>query len=86
MKQITLDPLGTRPLSEFSYGGEVVQEPDGRKVSDAEWADCLFNGDSAPGIKLEWWRHVPTGTWFRLRRDTLRDEFIPDQSGEAGKA
>jgi len=84
MKQITLDPLGTRPISEFSYGGEVVEEPDGRSVSDTEWADYLFHVDSAPGVKLEWWRHIPTGIWFRLRRDTLRDEFLLAHSSEAG--
>jgi sarcosine oxidase subunit delta len=84
MKHITLDPIGTRPLSEFSYGGEVIDEPEGDRLSDREWAGYLFNADGAPGVKLEWWRHVPTGIWYRLRRDTVTDEFILDQpKGEA---
>ena len=86
MKQITLDPIGTRPLSEFTYAGEVVPEPAGDAVSDAEWADYLFNTEGAPGVKLEWWRHVPTGIWFRLQRDTLADEFITGQSAGKDKA
>ena len=85
MKQIFLNPLGVRPLSEFSYGGEVIAEPDGSTLSDTEWADYLFNVDSAPGVKLEWWRHVPTGIWFRLRRDTFSDEFIACESTEAAR-
>ena len=33
---------GPRNISEFVYGGEVVEMPDPATASDAEWADHVF--------------------------------------------
>ena len=45
-------------------------------MSDAEWADYVFNRDGAPGVKREWWYHLASGVWFIAEHDTLRDEFV----------
>jgi sarcosine oxidase subunit delta len=67
---------GPRALLEFVYGGEVRPMPDTTHTSDAQWADYLFNRNGAPGIKHEWWCHVPSNTWFIAERDTTRDEIL----------
>lgn len=50
--------------------------PDAATVTDEEWADYVFNRSGEPGIKREWWYHMPSGTWFIAERDNCRDEFI----------
>jgi sarcosine oxidase, subunit delta len=75
MKLITCPINGTRPISEFFYGGEVRATPD-PLVEDAVWADYLFNRSGAPGIQQEWWCHTPSNTWFIAERDTLRDQIL----------
>ena len=50
--------------------------PNPDAASDAEWADYVFNRNGAPGVRAEWWYHLPSGTWFIAERDTLRDEFL----------
>ena len=67
---------GTRPISEFIYGGEFRVMPDPSTTSDTAWADYVFNRNNAPGIKKEWWLHSPSGIWFIAERDTMCDEVI----------
>jgi sarcosine oxidase, subunit delta len=76
MKLLRCPINGLRPLQEFSFGGEFRPQPDPDKASDVEWADYVFNRAGEPGIKLEWWYHLASGTWFIARHDTVRDEFL----------
>ncbi|MEO8039418.1 MAG: sarcosine oxidase subunit delta, partial [Betaproteobacteria bacterium] len=29
-----------------------------------------------PGVKVEWWYHIASGTWFLAERDTLADRVL----------
>jgi sarcosine oxidase subunit delta len=73
MKLMTCPINGPRVISEFAYGGEVRTMPDPEKTSDAAWADYVFNRNSLPGVKHEWWCHTPSGVWFVAERDTATD-------------
>lgn len=73
MKLMPCPVNGPRPVSEFAYHGEVRAMPDPGTCSDGQWADYVFNRNGAPGVKREWWYHVPSGTWFIAERDTERD-------------
>jgi sarcosine oxidase, subunit delta len=74
MKLLTCPLNGTRPLSEFVYGGEYRQAPDQDTCTDSEWAMFVHNRSGAPGDKKEWWYHSPSGTWFIAERNTLTDQ------------
>ena len=50
--------------------------PDPETCSDAAWADYVFNRSGVPGVKREWWLHVPSGVWFIAERDTVRDRVL----------
>ncbi|MDV2995571.1 MAG: Sarcosine oxidase subunit delta [Chroococcidiopsis sp. SAG 2025] len=76
MKMMTCPINGTRPISEFIYGGEVRSMPDPQTVDDQTWAEYVFNRTSVPGIKQEWWCHTPSNTWFIAERNTLTDEIL----------
>ena len=67
---------GPRNISEFVWGGEVREEPDPSRSSDAEWADHVFLHDNQPGVVREWWLHAPTAFWFIAERNTLTDEIL----------
>jgi sarcosine oxidase subunit delta len=67
---------GPRNISEFVWAGEVVEEPDPNRCSDAEWADYVFLRDNRPGVVREWWLHAPTAYWFIAERNTLTDEIL----------
>ena len=74
MKLLTCPLNGTRPISEFVYGGEYRQAPDQDTCTDSEWASYVHNRSGAPGDKKEWWYHSPSGTWFIAERNTLTDQ------------
>ncbi|HWU34925.1 MAG TPA: sarcosine oxidase subunit delta [Methylovorus sp.] len=74
MKLLTCPVNGTRPLSEFVFGGELRAMPDPAAVSDSAWAAYVYNRIGAPGLKKEWWYHSPSGTWFVAERNTLTDQ------------
>jgi sarcosine oxidase subunit delta len=74
MKMLNCPINGLRPIDEFAYGGEVREMPDAQQCSDAEWADYVFNRSGAPGLKQEWWYHVPSGTWLIAERNTATDQ------------
>jgi len=76
MKLIDCPLIGTRPASEFVYGGSWRAMPEPESCSDAEWARYVFHRDGAPGIKRELWCHLPSGTWLVAERDTLTDSFL----------
>ena len=65
---------GERAETEFSYGGEAgikrPLQPDA--LSDAEWADYLFNRKNPRGMHEELWNHAQgCRRWFKVLRDTV---------------
>jgi len=76
MKILTCPVNGPRPVSEFAFGGEVRTMPDAATCTDGEWADYVFNRTGIPGVKIEWWYHIASGTWFFAERDTVADRVI----------
>ena len=76
MKLLRCPINGVRPLQEFTYGGDVREQPHPNVVSDHQWADYVFNRAGEPGLKREWWYHIASGTWFIAERDTQKDEFV----------
>ena len=76
MKLLSCPVNGTRGISEFAYGGEFRSMPDPAAATDVIWADYVFNRDSIPGIKREWWCHTASGVWFIAERDTLTDTVL----------
>ncbi|KAA0874430.1 sarcosine oxidase subunit delta [Nitrincola tapanii] len=78
MKLFDCPVIGRRPISEFDYFGEVRRPPvqaDGSVAPDV-WSDFVFNRAGAPGVLREWWYHRPTGRWYVMERDTLKDEVL----------
>lgn len=76
MKLLTCPVNGPRPVSEFVYGGEVRPMPDPDACSDVEWAAYVFNRNGVPGVKIEWWYHAASGTWFHAERDVTADRVL----------
>lgn len=76
MKIMNCPLNGPRNISEFVWGGEVVEEPDPRTSSDATWAEHVFLHDNQPGIVREWWLHAPTAFWFIAERNNVTDEIL----------
>jgi sarcosine oxidase, subunit delta len=76
MKLMTCPINGARVVAEFTYGGEFRTMPDPASTSDAAWAEYVFNRDSVPIVKREWWCHTPSGTWFIAERDTASDQVL----------
>lgn len=59
--------------------------PDPQSVDDKTWADYVYNRNGAPGVKLEWWCHTPSTTWFIAQRDTLTDNVLETFLFDASK-
>ncbi|MGH8263860.1 MAG: sarcosine oxidase subunit delta [Steroidobacterales bacterium] len=76
MKILSCPINGPRPMSEFAYGGELREMPDPGRSTDLEWTDYVFNHNSVPGVKREWWCHTSSGVWFVAERDTGSDEVL----------
>ena len=76
MLRIPCPYCGTRDEGEFRFGGESHVERPGLEVSDAEWADYLFNRNNPKGLHYERWCHTyGCGQWFNVVRDTLTHEI-----------
>jgi heterotetrameric sarcosine oxidase delta subunit len=76
MLRIPCPYCGTRDESEFRFGGESHVERPGLEVSDAEWADYLFNQNNPKGLHYERWCHTyGCSQWFNVVRDTLTHEI-----------
>ena len=84
MKLMTCPVNGPRLISEFSYAGELRSMPNPDTADDAVWTDYVFNRNSLPGLKREWWCHTPSGTWFIAERDTATDTIVKTYLYEAG--
>jgi sarcosine oxidase subunit delta len=76
MKLLPCPVNGLRPVSEFTYWGELREMPDPESASDTQWADYVFNRNGAGGTKKEWWCHTPSNVWFVAERNTLTDEIV----------
>lgn len=76
MKILNCPLNGPRNISEFIYGGEVVDHPDPHGSSIAEWADYVFLENNTAGVVREWWYHAATAYWIIAERDTVSDEII----------
>lgn len=75
--KIMVCPLnGPRNISEFVYGGEVVDMPDHKNCTDAQWADYVFYSDNNIGVVREWWLHAASSFWFIAERHTATDEIV----------
>lgn len=76
MLRIPCPWCGVRDETEFRFGGEAhVERPD-LEVSDAEWADYLFNRENPKGLHYERWCHVyGCSQWFNVVRDTVTHEI-----------
>lgn len=85
MKILTCPINGPRPIQEFLFGGELRELPDSDTVTDEQWADHVFHREGQPGIKIEWWYHLASGTWFLAERDivsdTVKRTFLYGQEG-----
>ena len=84
MKIMTCPINGPRAVSEFVYGGELRAQPDPQHATDAQWADYVFNRNSVPAVKKEWWCHTPSGVWFIAERDTVSDTIQRTYLFQAG--
>jgi len=65
---------GERAETEFRYGGEggISRPGDPDSMSDAEWADYLFNRSNPRGPHSELWNHAQgCRRWFNADRDTV---------------
>ena len=74
MKVFDCPVIGRRPISEFDYVGEVRKPP--MDADETTWAEYVFNRNGAPGLLREWWYHRPTGRWYVMERDALKDEVL----------
>lgn len=65
---------GPRGEAEFVCGGEPVARPDDARRLD----DALYARDNAKGVHEElWWHRHGCRLWFRTRRDTATNRFLP---------
>ncbi len=74
MKYIDFPNLGRRPSTEFVIAGVVDPEPaelDG--ITPGAW---VFNRQSVPMRRTEWWYHTASQLWFLVERDTATDEVF----------
>lgn len=86
MKILTCPLNGPRNITEFVYGGEVIDMPDPNRCTNEDWADYVFLENNEADVVQEWWFHVPTAHWFIAERNTVTEEVIRTyDSGEVFK-
>jgi sarcosine oxidase subunit delta len=74
MKYIDFPILGRRPSTEFSVAG--VLEPEPAELDDVTPGQWVFDRESVPMQRREWWYHTPTQLWFIVERNTASDEVL----------
>ena len=79
---------GPRNASEFRYGGEAHQRPQGDDITPAEWADYVYMRDNKLGVHREWWYHRQgCRRWFIVERHTkthaVQNSYLWPPEGEA---
>lgn len=86
MLRIACPFCGTRDEVEFHCGGDAHIERPGPEVSDAEWADYLFNRTNPRGAHNELWNHAQgCRRWFGVERDTVSYRIAKSYKLSAGK-
>jgi sarcosine oxidase subunit delta len=87
MLLIACPHCGLRPEIEFRCGGEahIARPAEPAKLSDADWANFLFNRTNAKGVHAERWLHAHgCQRWFNALRDTASDKIVATyRAGEA---
>jgi sarcosine oxidase subunit delta len=66
--------LGCRPSTEFIVAG--VLEPEPAELDGASAGAWVFDRNSVPMQRHEWWYHTPTQLWFVVERDTATDIVV----------
>ncbi len=83
---ITCPLCGPRDAYEFRFGGEDKGPRPDAAADPTAWCDYAHMADSRFGVQTEWWYHRRgCGTWFTIRRDTVRNVEVPQTEMEAGK-
>jgi methylglutamate dehydrogenase subunit B len=73
---LTCPHCGTREVTDFAFGGEVVRRPDARPSARELNAYNYFRRNVA-GVQREWWYHRSgCRTWFQAERDTRTNEVL----------
>ncbi len=79
MLQIDCPWCGVRDETEFAFGGEahLIRPANPELVTDAAWADYLFNSSNPKGLHYERWQHrYGCRQWFNVARDTVTHEIF----------
>ena len=79
MLLVTCPYCGERPEVEFRHAGQahIARPIDPDALTDAEWADYLYNRINSRGLHIERWRHTHgCGRFFNAVRDTVSDFFL----------
>ena len=74
MKTIRCPVIGLRPLTEFTVIGVSTLEPE--DLVDTNPGAWVFNRDSVPMERTEWWYHSATQLWFKVLRHTGADRIV----------
>ncbi len=74
MKTIDCPLLGRRAVSEFTVSGVLAPEP--AELGAHSAARWVYERNSVPGERNEWWFHGPSQLWFVVRRDTASDAIL----------
>lgn len=74
MKYADFPLLGRRPVTEFQTSGVLEPEP----AELGEWTPgrWVYERQSVPRERTEWWYHTPSHLWFKVRRDTGTDVIL----------
>ena len=75
MFRIDCPVCGKRNVSEFRYGGELTQRPDGE--DQRAWAHYLYMRKNEAGVVREWWYHRQgCQSWFQVERDSRNNKVL----------
>ena len=86
MKLMTCPLNGPRNIDEFQSFGPVRDTTDPGVFGDADWSRHLFRAENRKGRVIEWWRHVPSNTFFLAERDIVTNEIVRTFEPAAGDA
>jgi sarcosine oxidase, subunit delta len=77
---------GPREVSDFAYGGEVLDRPVG-EPSRRELYRYVYFRRNVSGVQREWWYHRSgCGVWFQAERDTRTNKVHwTGPPGDAGR-
>ena len=73
MRWINAPLLGRRPVTEFAISG--ILEPEPEEITDMPPGNWVFDRNSLPTTRTEWWYHPGSQFWFLVERQTETDEI-----------